>query len=106
MAKGSEIPQANSAHTNISKLLHDHKNKQRQLREEIKVISLIIVTLRYAVEQQVFIRIVFVFLICQARVEHLTSEVVHEYLQRKPHRAVKGDFATFPTNELTRALKA
>lgn len=42
----------------------------------------------------------------QARVDHLTSEVVHEYLQRKPHRAVKGDFAIFPSNELTRALNA
>lgn len=42
----------------------------------------------------------------QARVERLTTDVVHEYLQRKPHRAVKGDFAMFPTNELTRALKA
>lgn len=52
------------------------------------------------------IQILFFLKLFQARVEHLTSEVVHEYLQRKPHRAVKGDFATFPTNELTRALKA
>lgn len=37
LAKGSEIPKSNSSHTNISKLLFDQKNKQRQLREEIKV---------------------------------------------------------------------
>lgn len=37
LAKGSEFPQAHSAKTNISKLLHDHQNKQQHLREEIKV---------------------------------------------------------------------
>ena len=98
MAKGSEIPQANSSRTNISKLLHDHENKQRQIREEIKVSQ----TNRMSVEWAIYC-VLFDF---QARVEHLTSEVVHEYLHRKPHRAVKADFAMFPSNELTRALRA
>ncbi|XP_031635957.1 dynactin subunit 1 isoform X2 [Contarinia nasturtii] len=77
LANGSKIPKGNTSQTNISKLLYDQQNKQRQLREEIK-----------------------------ARVEQLSTEVVHEYLRRKPHRAIKGDFATFPTNELTRTLIA
>lgn len=77
LAKGAEFPHANTKTANVSKLLRDHQNKQRQMREEIKT-----------------------------RVEHLTAEIVGEYLQRKPHRVVKGDFAKFPTVELTRALKA
>lgn len=77
LAKGAEFPHANTASANVPKLLRDHQNKQRQMREEIK-----------------------------ARVEHLSAEIVTEYLQRKPHRVVKGDFAKFPTTELTRAIKA
>lgn len=37
LVKGAEIPQPNTANANISKLLINHENKQRQLREEIKV---------------------------------------------------------------------
>lgn len=77
LAKGAEFPHANTALANVPKLLRDHQNQQRQMREEIR-----------------------------ARVQHLSAEIVTEYLQRKPHRVVKGDFAQFPTVELTRALKA
>lgn len=76
LARGAQFPQANTASANVSKLLHDQRNKQRQIREEIKM-----------------------------RVEHLTTDIVNEYLQRKPHRVAKGDFAKFPTVELTRALR-
>lgn len=78
--------------------MYDHQNKQRQLREEIKVNNF--ENCFYGLND------IYFWEKFQARVEHLTAEVVHEYLQRKPHRAVKGDFAMFPTTELTRALKA
>lgn len=77
LAKGSEYPVANTQHANMSRLLADHQLKQKQARQEI-----------------------------QARVETLASTVLNEYLQRKPHRAAKGDFAQFPSVELSRSLKA
>lgn len=38
LAKGSEFPSAKTAHANVTKLLQDHENKQRLIREQIKVI--------------------------------------------------------------------
>lgn len=77
LARGSEFPTTTTAHPNMSKLLSDHQARQRLARQEIK-----------------------------ARVEGLASNVLNEYLQRKPYRAAKGDFSQFPTVELSRALKA
>lgn len=39
LVKGAEIPKANTKTADISKLLRDHENKQRQLRADIKVIA-------------------------------------------------------------------
>lgn len=77
LAKGAGFPVAQTAHPNFSKLLSDHRVKQQHVRQEI-----------------------------QSRVEALASTVLNEYLQRKPFRAAKADFAQFPTVELSRALKA
>ena len=77
LAKGAEYPAIKSTHANITKQITDHQMKQKLLRLEI-----------------------------QGRVEALAADVVNEYLHRKPHRATKGELAKFPTNELTRALKA
>lgn len=76
LAKGAAFPAANTSQASTVKILRDQRNKQRQMREEIK-----------------------------ARVEHLTSEVVNEYFLRKPHRTTPGEFAQFPTTELARAMK-
>ncbi|XP_037036210.1 dynactin subunit 1 isoform X2 [Bradysia coprophila] len=77
LAKGAEFPGAQTKTSNISKLLSDHQNKQKILRQEIK-----------------------------NRVEHLASNVLDEYFQRKPYRATNGDFSKFATPELTRALRS
>lgn len=37
LAKGAEFPQPKTAHANMSKLLRDQQNKQKQMREDIKV---------------------------------------------------------------------
>lgn len=37
LVKGAEIPKANTKTADISKLMRDHENKQRQLRANIKV---------------------------------------------------------------------
>lgn len=37
LVNGAEIPKANTKTADISKLLRDHENKQRQLRSDIKV---------------------------------------------------------------------
>lgn len=41
LAKGAEFPQANTKASNIPKVLHDHQNKQIQMREEIMVRTII-----------------------------------------------------------------
>ncbi len=76
LAKGAEFPHAQTKTSNLSKLLSDHQNKQKVLRQEIK-----------------------------NRVECLASNVLNEYFERKPYRASKGDFSQFATPELTRALR-
>lgn len=77
LAKGAEFPGAQTKNSNVSKLLNDHQNKQKILRQEIK-----------------------------NRVENLASNVLDEYFQRKPYRATNGDFSKFATPELTRALRS
>lgn len=77
LATGSKLPLRPSNHSNIAKMLNDHKTSQTVARHEIK-----------------------------SRVETLVSTVLDEYLQRKPHRAANADFSKFPSNELSRALKA
>lgn len=77
LATGPELPLRPSNHANIAKMLNDRKASQQQARQEIK-----------------------------HRVETLASTVLSEYLQRKPHRAANADFSKFPSNELSRALKA
>lgn len=77
LATGAELPLRNSTHANIAKMLNERKVNQTLARHEIK-----------------------------SRVETLASTVLSEYLQRKPHRAANADFSKFPSNELSRALKA
>jgi len=71
LAKSAEVPASNTKFGCFTKLVQDHKNKQHKIREEIK-----------------------------AKAEILASEVVNEYLERKPYRSSIG-FAKFPTAELT-----
>lgn len=74
LVKGAEFPTGNGGTiSNVHKLLQDHKSKQKLARQEIK-----------------------------SKAENLASEILDEYLQRKPFRAVKGDFSKFPSNELSR----
>lgn len=71
LVKGGEIPKPKTKHANLSKLIMDKQEQQKQLRQQVK-----------------------------SKVENLAAEIVHEYIQRKPFRANKGDFAQFPSNEL------
>uniref|UniRef100_A0A336KRA6 Dynactin subunit 1 n=1 Tax=Culicoides sonorensis TaxID=179676 RepID=A0A336KRA6_CULSO len=75
LVKGGEIPKSKTKHANLSKLITDKQEQQKHLREEVK-----------------------------SKAETLAAEIVHEYIQRKPFRSNKGDFAQFPSNELTKAL--
>lgn len=77
LAKGAELPSRNTASAKMAKLLHDRRTNQSLARSEIK-----------------------------NRIETLATTVLDEYLQRKPHRAANADFSKFPSNELSRALKA
>lgn len=71
--KGGEIPKPKTAHGNLSKLIVDKHEQQKQLKEQIKL-----------------------------KAEGLAAEIVHEYILRKPYRASKGDFTQFPSTELSR----
>lgn len=73
LVKGAECPTSNTKHSNFTKLMQDHQNKQQKIRNEIK-----------------------------NRAESLANEIVHEYLDRKPFRSTQGDFVKFPTTELTK----
>lgn len=73
LVKGGEIPKAKTKHANLSKLIMDKQEHQKQLRQEVK-----------------------------SKVETLAAEIVNEYIQRKPFRANKGDFAQFPSKELSK----
>lgn len=76
MVKGSEVPASNTKHGNLSKMIQDHKNRQQQIRNEI-----------------------------QNKAEMLASEVVQEYLERKPYRSTLG-FTKFPTPDLVRKMNS
>lgn len=74
LVKGSEVPATNTKHANFTKLIQDHKNRQLKIRNEII-----------------------------NKAEMIASEVVQEYLERKPHRSTLG-FAKFPTADLVRQM--
>lgn len=74
LVKGSEVPASNSKHSNFTKLIQDHKNRQQKIRNEII-----------------------------NKAEMIASEVVQEYLERKPHRSTIG-FAKFPTIDLVHQM--
>jgi dynactin 1 len=74
LVKGSEVPHSNTPHANFTKLVLDHKNRQQQIRNQIK-----------------------------NEAESLANEILQEYLDRKPHRSTTG-FAKFPTADLVRNL--
>lgn len=74
LVKGSEVPASNTKHGNLSKMIQDHKNRQQQIRGEI-----------------------------QTKAELLASEVVQEYLDRKPYRSTIG-FSKFPNPDLVRTM--
>jgi dynactin 1 len=76
LVRGSEMPSSNTTRANLPKLINDQHNKQKILRGEIKM-----------------------------KAESLASEIIGEYLDRKPYRSVKGDFSKFPSNEVSRAFK-
>lgn len=76
LVKGSEVPASNTQHGNLSKLIQDQKNQQKQIRHEI-----------------------------EAKAEMLASEVVQEYLERKPYRSTSG-FTKFPSPDLVRHMNA
>lgn len=76
MVKGSEMPSSNTNHGNLTKLIQDHKNRQQKIRHEI-----------------------------QTKAEILASEVVQEYLDRKPYRSTTG-FSKFPSPDLVRQMNA
>lgn len=75
MARGGSFPSTNAKHVNVKKLLQDHEVQQRVLRTEIEM-----------------------------KAAQAASEVLNEYLDRKPHRATKGDFYKFPTVEMKKAF--
>lgn len=74
LVKGSEVPSSNTRHGNLSKMIQDHKNRQHQIRNEIKT-----------------------------KAEMIASEVVQEYLDRKPYRSTIG-FSKFPSPDLVRTM--
>lgn len=76
LVKGSEVPASNTQHGNLTKLIQDHKNRQKQIRHEI-----------------------------ETKAEMLASEVVQEYLERKPYRSTLG-FTKFPSPDLVRQMNA
>ncbi|XP_050068192.1 dynactin subunit 1 isoform X3 [Anopheles maculipalpis] len=76
LVKGAEIPSTYTVHGSVSKSILDHENQQKQHQTQIR-----------------------------AKAEQLACDVVQEYLSRKPHRAAKADFASFPSNELSAAFR-
>uniref|UniRef100_A0A182Q6N6 Dynactin subunit 1 n=1 Tax=Anopheles farauti TaxID=69004 RepID=A0A182Q6N6_9DIPT len=76
LVTGAEIPSTRTVHGSVSKTILDHANQQKQLQSQIR-----------------------------AKAEQLACDVMQEYLHRKPHRAAKADFASFPSNELSAAFR-
>uniref|UniRef100_A0A2M4A7S9 Dynactin subunit 1 n=1 Tax=Anopheles triannulatus TaxID=58253 RepID=A0A2M4A7S9_9DIPT len=76
MVRGAELPATRTVHGNVAKTIIDHENRQKQQQTQLR-----------------------------AKAEQLACEVMHEYLQRKPHRAAKADFAAFPANEVSAAFR-
>ncbi|XP_052870371.1 dynactin subunit 1 [Anopheles cruzii] len=77
LVRGAELPTTRTVHGNVAKTIIDHENRQKQHQTQLR-----------------------------AKAEQLACDVVHEYLQRKPHRAAKADFAAFPANEVSAAFRA
>ena len=77
LVKGAECPATKTVHGSVSKLIVDHQNEQTKIRHQIK-----------------------------NKAEHLAFEIMNEYLERKPYRAAKSDFAHFPSTEISKAFKA
>ncbi|XP_053670945.1 dynactin subunit 1 [Anopheles nili] len=76
LVKGAELPSTRTVHGSVSKTILDHENRQKRQQTQIR-----------------------------AKAEQLACDVMQEYLHRKPHRAAKADFATFPSNELSAAFR-
>lgn len=77
LVKGSEVPSSNTNHANLTKLIQDHKNRQQKIRNEI-----------------------------HTKAELLASEVVQEYLDRKPYRGINSVYTKFPSADLVRQMNA
>ncbi|KFB39612.1 AGAP004194-PA-like protein [Anopheles sinensis] len=77
LVKGAELPATRTVHGSVSKSILDQENLQKREQTQIR-----------------------------AKAEQLACDIMHEYLQRKPYRAAKADFATFPSNELSAAFRA
>lgn len=76
MARGVTFPNSTTTRQpNLKKRLQEQEVKQRVTRSEI-----------------------------QMKAQQAASDVLSEYLERKPHRASKGEFHKFPTVELKKAL--
>lgn len=76
LVRGAEMPATRTAQGSVSKAIIDHENQQKRNQQQIKT-----------------------------KAEQLACEIMDEYLSRKPHRAARGDFAMFPSTELTAAFK-
>ncbi|XP_058118563.1 dynactin subunit 1 [Anopheles ziemanni] len=76
LVKGAELPATRTVHGSVSKSILDQENLKKREQTQIR-----------------------------AKAEQLACDIMHEYLQRKPHRAAKADFATFPSNELSAAFR-
>uniref|UniRef100_A0A182J6P7 Dynactin subunit 1 n=1 Tax=Anopheles atroparvus TaxID=41427 RepID=A0A182J6P7_ANOAO len=76
LVKGAELPATRTVHGSVSKSILDQANQQKREQTQIR-----------------------------AKAEQLACDIMHEYLQRKPFRAAKADFATFPSNELSTAFR-
>ncbi|XP_021708546.1 dynactin subunit 1 isoform X3 [Aedes aegypti] len=76
LVRGAEMPATRTTQGSVSKAIIDHENQQKRNQQQIK-----------------------------SKAEQLACEIMGEYLSRKPHRAARGDFAMFPSTELTSAFK-
>lgn len=76
MARGATYPKTNTKQPNIYKLLQDQEVNRRLVQNDIQI-----------------------------KAAQVASDVLNEYLERKPHRSRTGDFAQFPTPELKTAFQ-
>lgn len=75
MARGATFPSTTAKHPNWKRLLQEQEVQKRVLRAGIQV-----------------------------KAAEAASDVLNEYLDRKPHRASKGDFYKFPSVALKKAM--